>query len=146
MEISTELEEQVTGHLSRRAGGRIFVATASELIDLANPRSGSDFIYGASAGALVVIPLSAIKSLSGATPPEPQQISISEFLASQRTPVRIRYRLSGEVSSCWLLNVMPPWLRISSVSGIAWLPLSAVEYARIETGLSLASNNEGEGK
>lgn len=132
MEISTELEEQVAGHLSRVDLGSIIVVTAWEQFELIDPRCGQDFIFGEVDGSTVLIPLSRIRLLSGSTPPLQQDLSLEEFLSNQRMPVKIRYRIQGQVATCWMLNVMNPWLRISSVNGIAWLPLAAVEFARIE--------------
>lgn len=136
MEISTELEEQVAGHLSRVDIGSIFVVTAWDRFELFAPRCGQDFIFGEFQGSTVLIPLAKIRLLSGSTPPIQQDLSLEEFLSSQRLPVKIRYRIQGQSAACWLLNVMTPWLRISSLNGIAWLPMAAVEFALIEAATS----------
>jgi hypothetical protein len=146
METSTEMEEQVAGHLSRVDMGSIFVITAWDRFELFAPRGGQDFIFGEVEGSTVLIPLGKIRLLSGSTPPIQQDLSLEEFLANQRLPVKIRYRIQGQSAACWLLNVMTPWLRISSVSGIAWIPMAAVEFALIEAATDSANRFVGAGK
>lgn len=128
-----ELQEQVDAHLSRIGVGRLLVATHSTRLELAAPGAGVDFVFGAAGDAIVLVPLAQIRCISGATPPQPQPITLSDFLAAQKVPVKIQYRIGGEVFRCWLLNVIPPFLRISSPGGIAWLTVPAIEYASIES-------------
>ena len=134
MEVSTELAEQVDGLLSH-ASARTLTVTVDELrFQLMDARCGTDFIFGTHSGATYVIPLVAIRAAAGSVPPEQEEIKISEFLSAQKAPVRINYRAGGESVSSWLLNVNPPWLRLGTTSGVEWLPISAIDYARLETG------------
>ena len=138
-----ELEEQVAGHLSRVDIGSIFVVTAWDRFELFAPKCGQDFIFGQVEGSTVLIPLEKIRLLSGSTPPTKQDLSLEDYLLGQRLPVKIRYRIQGQSEACWLLNVMHPWLRISSVNGIAWLPMAAVEFALIEATAGSLDGNVG---
>lgn len=145
MDVSQELAEAVEGHLSQVSSGRAYIALQGDLLELTNPRAGRDFIYGGSDGALVVLPMHSIRSLTGATPPEVQQFDIAQFLSLQRMPVKISYQAAGKLAAGWLLNVSAPWLRISSSYGIAWIPIAAVELARIDTRLELVPAQSGVG-
>ena len=88
METSTEMEEQVAGHLSRVDMGSIFVITAWDRFELFAPRGGQDFIFGEVEGSTVLIPLGKIRLLSGSTPPIQQDLSLENCIL-------LRTRISG---------------------------------------------------
>jgi|GEM_PF-1026921 len=136
MEVSEELEELVDGALTQSNSRLWEVRAGGSTIFLADMRCGSDFVFGTEEGTPVILPIGVISSLSGGAPPPSESLSLSAFLSAQRVPIRIRYLSNGQSHSCWLLNVVEPWLRIGTATGVEWLPIAAMEFARLELDLA----------
>lgn len=133
MDVFTDLADQIDGHLSQVNQRSLMVVCEQQQFHLFGSRCGTDFLFGFSDGSMVALPHSAIRSLTGGSPPEIEGLSLADFLAAQKVPVRLNYQIGGVRQNSWLLNVAPPWLRIGTTSGVEWIPISAVEYARIES-------------
>lgn len=142
MEVSNAIEEQVDGILSQAGAQCLTVTTQFGRIDLGAARCGTDFIWGEHSGAEVIIPHSQIHFVQGGSPPAMEDLSLLDYLEAQRLPVRLRFNSQGAASSCWLLTVAAPWLRISSASGVDWIPLAALEMARIESVVGAPSGGQ----
>jgi hypothetical protein len=132
MDLFTDLVDQIDGHLTHVNHRSLTVVCEQQQFQLLGARCGSDFLFGFSDGSMVALPHSAIRCLTGGCPPEIEGLSLADFLAAQKVPVRLIYQIGGVRQTSWLLNVTPPWLRIGTSLGVEWIPISAVEYARIQ--------------
>lgn len=130
MDLMSDLESE---HLSPgEAPPPAFVTsrTSSGECELRMPQLGNDYLAGLSHGVLVVLPLSNVLEIRGSQLPNRVDQSIVEFLARQRTPVRLRLNSEGG-GDCWLLNIEDTWLRIAISQGVSWVPISAINGIEI---------------
>ncbi len=132
MDVFTDLADQIDGHLTQVNHRSLMVVCEQQQFQLFGSRCGTDFLFGFCDGSAVALPHSAIRSLTGGSPPETEGLALADFLAAQKVPVRLIYQIGGVRQNSWLLNVTPPWLRIGTSSGVEWIPISAVEYAQIQ--------------
>lgn len=111
-------------------GHSIDIQCGGHLISLERANQGTDFVFGYSAGFLIVVPLEQVSSLSSGSPPPRVDIQLDSFLHMQKHPVRV-FLADGAVRSCWLLNVVENWLRLATKLGVEWVPISAMQMAKI---------------
>ena len=130
MEIIRELVDQFESEQSL-AARKSTVDVGSETLELEGISGGSDFLLGSREGDLVAIPLLAVQEIVGGNPTDIGSVTLAGFLASRRLPVRLACRVGSEVRKCWLLNIKGAWLRVSSRSGVSWLPLQSLLYAEV---------------
>lgn len=140
MEMIGELAEQFESQQSM-AQGSCLIRIGSEVVRLSGLSAGVDFLLGHRDGDLVAIPRSAVLELIGSLPTVNSAISLAEFLASLRLPVRLSCHVGTEIRRSWLLNVSANWLRVSSQAGISWLPIEALLIAEVTDASSLSEMN-----
>lgn len=130
MELIRELENDLLGPSETSTPALVTLRTSSGDCDLQMPQLGNDYLAGLSHGVLVVVPLTNVLEIRGSQLPMRVDRTIVEFLARQRTPVRLR--LNSEVGGdCWLLNIEASWLRIAIAQGVSWVPLCAIRSIEI---------------
>lgn len=130
MELIRELENDLLGPSETSAPALVTLRTSSGECDLRLPQLGSDYMAGLSQGVLLVVPLTKVLEIRGSQLPLQVDRTLVEFLAHQRTPVRLR--LNSEVGGdCWLLNIEASWLRIAIAQGVSWVPLCAIRSIEI---------------
>ena len=110
----------------------VTVLHGTERSDLSNAVLGVDFIAGICQRGAVAIPLKEITQTLGAELPALCNTTLNQFLAAQRTPVRLEYQSHGMPARCWLLNVLESWLRVATPSGVGWLPIQSLKLVRID--------------
>ena len=135
-----ELAEQFESQQSM-AQGSCLIRIGNEVFRLSGLSAGVDFLLGSRDGDLVAIPRSAVTELTGPMPTAHSAISLAEFLAGLRLPVRLSCLVGTEIRRSWLLNVSANWLRVSSPAGISWLPLEALLIAEVTDASSLSEMN-----
>lgn len=131
MDLITELESEFSTLAHNHPTTQLSVRLAQETVSLRFPELGVDYLSGFHQGRLWVIPVGSISEVYGSSLPEQKPVLLEEFLTSQRTPIRVRYRTKDSLGSCWLLNVQAAWLRVSLSKGISWMPLAAISHLEI---------------
>ena len=130
MNLISEFENELLGSAEVSAPASVKLRTLGGEFELRMPQLGSDYIAGLSHGQLVLVPLTNVLEIRGSQLPVSVEQTMVEFLARQRTPVRVR--LNSEAGGdCWLLNVEQSWLRIAIAQGVSWVPLSAISSMEI---------------
>ena len=130
MDLISELESELVSPGEATPPAFVTLRTSSGECELRMPQLGNDYLAGLSHGVLVVLPLCNVLEIRGSQLPNRVDQSIVEFLARQRTPVRLR--LNSEVGGdCWLLNIEDSWLRIAISQGVSWVPIGAIKGIEI---------------
>ena len=130
MDLISEIENELLGVSDATSPTSVKLRTSSGECELRMPQLGDDYLAGINFGVLVVVPLSSVLEIRGSQLPLRVEQNIYEFLAKQRTPVRLR--LNSEAGGdCWLLNIDQKWLRIAIAQGVSWVPLSTVRSIEI---------------
>jgi hypothetical protein len=129
-ELESEFEALRAGQDNKRAEVvRVeHLGGASFLVGLV---VGIDFVAGKGNQKLWVFPTSAVAIINANALPELQQKSLSDLLASQRSPVRVHFGLSNQLRKGWLLSEHGPWLRIAVEREIVWCPTSVVTLIEV---------------
>ena len=100
-------------------------------VNLKHARLGNDFVFGIGTKCLLAVPAKRISAIHGCIPNQVEELQLVDFLALQKTPVRLELEVDGKKSSSWLLNITGNWLRISTRTGVEWVHSSALVMARI---------------
>ena len=100
-------------------------------IDLKQARLGNDFVFGIGHECLLAVPAERISAIRGCIPNQAEELQLVDFLALQKTPVRLELEVDGKTNSCWLLNITGNWLRISTRTGVEWVHFSALVMAKV---------------
>jgi hypothetical protein len=130
MDLISELESELLGTSEAASPTSVRLRTSSGEFELRMPQLGDDYVAGLTFGVLVVVPMTSVLEIRGSQLPHRVELNIFEFLAKQRTPVRLR--LNSEAGGdCWLLNIDQMWLRIAIAQGVSWVPLSTVRSLEI---------------
>lgn len=92
---------------------------------------GVDFIFGLCQDALVAIPMRRVSCIRSGALPNFHELSLLSFLELQRLPVLLEIELGSAKQSCWLLNVVEGWLRITTRFGVEWTPATSLVMAKV---------------
>lgn len=98
---------------------------------LRHARLGSDFVFGIWHNFLLAVPAKNISAIRGRIPDQIEELELADFLRLQKAPVRLELEVDNKKTSCWLLNITGNWLRISTRTGVEWVHLSAVVFAKV---------------
>ena len=131
MDLISEIENELLGVSDATSPTSVKLRTSSGECELRMPQLGDDYLAGINFGVLVVVPLSSVLEIRGSQLPPRVEQNIFEFLAKQRTPVRLRLNSEAGGGHCWLLNIEQKWLRIAIAQGVSWVPLSTVRSIEI---------------
>jgi hypothetical protein len=131
MDLITELENEFAALSEDSAPDTISVKVVTRELQLRLPQLGLDYLAGLSAGTVVIIPKRNISAIHGTSLPLRRKHTLEQFLAYQRTPIRVRLNTGSTSQHCWLLNLQPGWLRVTTSEGLAWVPIEAVELMEI---------------
>lgn len=131
MDLITELENEFAALSEEWVPGTVTVRVENRELLLRLPQLGDDYLLGLRAGVVLVIPKWNIIEIQGASLPLRREQTLEQFLAGQRTPVRVRLNTASNSHHCWLLNLEQGWLRVATPRGLGWVPIHAVESLEI---------------
>lgn len=132
MEILSEIEDELQGIKEAESRNVVEVVSEFEKHSLVDLRQGKDFLMGRDEVGVTVIPIASIRELFGLDSADISDVFLTDFLAAQRVPVRIHYRVIGQRCSSWLLSVNPPWLRLAHPQGVVSIPFGNLDFARVQ--------------
>ena len=131
MNLISELENEFISLGEALTPNLVRVATKDREYELRLPQLGLDFVAGLHQGVVLVLPVQTISQVMGSYLPIRTELTLQDFLARQRTPIRLRLTTSEQQSSCWLLNLENGWLRVAIAKDVSWVPISAIRSMEI---------------
>ena len=131
MEMIHQLEEQFDSLSQKPTPQMVLVVSRGQDYELRLPQLGEDFVAGLIKGLVLVIPSAQVSQIRGPNLPATSGETLSDFLARQRTPIRVHLSTNDSATTCWLLNVEDGWLRVAQAHEVIWVPIEAIKKLEI---------------
>jgi hypothetical protein len=131
MDLITELETEFATLNEQKSPSCVRVKSEDGEYELRLPQLGVDYLAGLCRGSVLVIPISKILELDNPNLPLRTEQTLVEFLARQKTPIRLKLGTKASLEACWLLNIDGDWLRVAVSKGLSWVPIAAIQSLEI---------------